>query len=615
MSSVVIVDAQTGPSIVTVEGPGANPTALAGAGLTASGNTINVVGTTDRILVNADSVDIASTYVGQASITTLGTITTGTWGAEISTAVTANFASAVASVQFSGPAGSVAETAFNFGTPGTGLYQPSASNIGFSLAGASYMNLGAGALAVAGNFMLGWAATNNALGTFDTAFSKVSAGVVALGTGAAGSVAGVLWAAKIKLNTSLVGDSTTAIIATGSNTNSLDIYGKTSDDSANIRFIDHTDSSVRGSIIVNASSVMTLTPAGTNYVDISTGLRIDQATGVPTFTGADGLELTLNSIRSYNRTSAAYRALTLDALSYDLQISGTSKFTLAASTGAAAFVSTISATTITASAGFVGPNTTNTAGSVLAITGDLTTGIGYNTGNTALIFYRANAVQMVMRDAGAVLTSTLAFSWASTNGTVALPDTFMTRLAATRVMISGDGIGTATGQTGWVFGNIGTTTSGIWASGAQALSSTNYAIVANDGSTQINAKTNGNILLNIADVVKYGMYTTELRAGSAMTYGWSSATNPSSGVNDTALSRVAAGLVALGSGAAASFAGSLKLTDLFTNNAAALIKTNTTLTDGAGVGLGTLTTAPSAGNPTKWIGINDNGTTRYIPAW
>jgi len=51
----------------------------AGAGLTKSGNTLDVVGTADRITVNTDSVDIASTYVGQSSITTLGTIGTGTW--------------------------------------------------------------------------------------------------------------------------------------------------------------------------------------------------------------------------------------------------------------------------------------------------------------------------------------------------------------------------------------------------------------------------------------------------------------------------------------------------------------------------------------------------------
>ena len=51
----------------------------AGAGLTKSGNTLDVVGTASRITVNSDSVDIAATYVGQTSITTLGTIATGTW--------------------------------------------------------------------------------------------------------------------------------------------------------------------------------------------------------------------------------------------------------------------------------------------------------------------------------------------------------------------------------------------------------------------------------------------------------------------------------------------------------------------------------------------------------
>jgi hypothetical protein len=40
-----------------------------------------------------------------------------------------------------------------------------------------------------------------------------------------------------------------------------------------------------------------------------------------------------------------------------------------------------------------------------------------------------------------------------------------------------------------------------------------------------------------------------------------------------------------------------------------------TLPNGAGTATGTLTNAPVAGNPTKWITLNDNGTTRYIPAW
>jgi hypothetical protein len=52
-----------------------------GDGLVKDGNIINVVGTENRITVNDDSVDISADYVGQTSITTLGTVTTGTWNA------------------------------------------------------------------------------------------------------------------------------------------------------------------------------------------------------------------------------------------------------------------------------------------------------------------------------------------------------------------------------------------------------------------------------------------------------------------------------------------------------------------------------------------------------
>jgi hypothetical protein len=49
--------------------------------------------------------------------------------------------------------------------------------------------------------------------------------------------------------------------------------------------------------------------------------------------------------------------------------------------------------------------------------------------------------------------------------------------------------------------------------------------------------------------------------------------------------------------------------------AAAILRTITAVTSGAGSSTGTLTNAPAAGNPTKWIPFNDAGTTRYIPAW
>ena len=54
---------------------------VAGDGLTFSSGVIDVVGTTDRIEVSANAIDISTSYVGQATITTLGTITTGTWNA------------------------------------------------------------------------------------------------------------------------------------------------------------------------------------------------------------------------------------------------------------------------------------------------------------------------------------------------------------------------------------------------------------------------------------------------------------------------------------------------------------------------------------------------------
>jgi hypothetical protein len=66
----------TGLTFVQFSGAGQ---VIAGDGLTKSGNTLDVVGTTNRITVNADSVDISANYVGQSSITTLGTITTGVW--------------------------------------------------------------------------------------------------------------------------------------------------------------------------------------------------------------------------------------------------------------------------------------------------------------------------------------------------------------------------------------------------------------------------------------------------------------------------------------------------------------------------------------------------------
>lgn len=119
----------------------------------------------------------------------------------------------------------------------------------------------------------------------------------------------------------------------------------------------------------------------------------------------------------------------------------------------------------------------------------------------------------------------------------------------------------------------------------------------------------------IASIARMYISSSEFILGTAIVNGWSNNADVSQGGTDTALSRISSGVVGVGTGAAGSFAGGLKLTSLTLAQAAPLLTTSVALTDGAAAQTGTLTNAPAAGNPTKWIAINDNGTTRQIPAW
>lgn len=83
-------------------------------------------------------------------------------------------------------------------------------------------------------------------------------------------------------------------------------------------------------------------------------------------------------------------------------------------------------------------------------------------------------------------------------------------------------------------------------------------------------------------------------------------------ITDSA-SAAASLLIDLQVGAASKF--NVDKTGLITSASATLHKTSVALTDGAAAQVATLTNGPTAGNPTKWVPINDNGTTRYIPAW
>jgi len=76
------------------------------------------------------------------------------------------------------------------------------------------------------------------------------------------------------------------------------------------------------------------------------------------------------------------------------------------------------------------------------------------------------------------------------------------------------------------------------------------------------------------------------------------------------------GSVAIGNGAAQEGAGTINaIGGYWTGFATFLMSSTASWTAGSTANAPTLTSGPVAGNPTKWIAINDNGTTRHIPAW
>lgn len=147
-------------------------------------------------------------------------------------------------------------------------------------------------------------------------------------------------------------------------------------------------------------------------------------------------------------------------------------------------------------------------------------------------------------------------------------------------------------------------------------SSTHFRAIT-QGTTVFSVNRYGTITANQYLVVPgWQVVGTFAQGGSDSIIGFNSAVYTGiSGAPDSAFSRLSAGVIAVGTGGAGSFAGSLKLTNLTINRAATFLSTSLALTNGAGASAGTITNAPAVGNPTKWIGIDDNGTTRYIPAW
>lgn len=61
--------------------------------------------------------------------------------------------------------------------------------------------------------------------------------------------------------------------------------------------------------------------------------------------------------------------------------------------------------------------------------------------------------------------------------------------------------------------------------------------------------------------------------------------------------------------------GTVNVTGQIVMNQPQLARSSVAYTNNAAAQVATITNGPTAGNPTKWIPINDNGTIRNIPAW
>ncbi len=125
------------------------------------------------------------------------------------------------------------------------------------------------------------------------------------------------------------------------------------------------------------------------------------------------------------------------------------------------------------------------------------------------------------------------------------------------------------------------------------------ATITQNGQFSIGANSAANAAIDIQDANTGGQ---EWKIGPGVGTGSAAEFNFYNATSSTVLAKL-------------SSAGALTLAAGITTGSTTLHSTSVSLTNGAGSGAGTITNAPAAGNPTKWVPINDNGTTRYIPAW
>lgn len=139
-----------------------------------------------------------------------------------------------------------------------------------------------------------------------------------------------------------------------------------------------------------------------------------------------------------------------------------------------------------------------------------------------------------------------------------------------------------------------------------AVSGTGVVTLGTTGSASGEILMNGSTSGNLALIA--GATATNLTITQPITIGIAGST-----AGEVAIAGSSSGAVGLT--ATSTGSGVISTGDVFTNNASFLLRTQTTLSNAAASNTATLTNAPTSGNPTKWFAIDDNGTTRHVPAW
>jgi hypothetical protein len=203
----------------------------AGTGLTQSGNTLNVVGTADRITANANSIDIASTYVGQSSITTLGTVGTGTWAGSLiagqygGTGV-ANTGKTI-TVSGNTTIGSSTHTVAFTTSGNTSVTLPTSGTLLTTAGSGSSLTFGTGTLSLAGNvthsgsFTQTFIATGNTSVTLPTSGTLMTTSGNTTGSAATLTTTRAIWGQNFNGSADVTGALSNVTTITGTTTLSL----------------------------------------------------------------------------------------------------------------------------------------------------------------------------------------------------------------------------------------------------------------------------------------------------------------------------------------------------------------------------------------------------------